>query len=185
MTTTNYDTLDLWIDKHFDEEVRFLQELVRVPTDTPPGNNAPHAERTAELLAAMGLPAEKHPVPAGWRMSPRSVLTYICGGKCSKLDITPKYIGHQRLVEIAISPVPSAHFDLLNRRCHPPGQVLEVAHDQPAILDADNVGDIGERQPQHFLDDAVAAHQLGAEPIGHEFLDVGDHVRFRSQDAPL
>ena len=36
-------------------------------------------------------------------MSPRSVLTYICGGKCGKLDITPKYIGHQRLVEIAIS----------------------------------------------------------------------------------
>src|SRR5205823_322151 len=30
-------------------------------------------------------------------------LTYICGGKCGKLDITPKYIGHQRLVEIAIS----------------------------------------------------------------------------------
>src|SRR5215470_5030488 len=47
--------------------------------------------------------AEKHPVPTGWRMSPRSVLTYICGGKCGKLDITPKYIGHQRLVEIAIS----------------------------------------------------------------------------------
>jgi succinyl-diaminopimelate desuccinylase len=34
-----------------------------VPTDTPPGNNAPHAERTAELLAGMGLTAEKHPVP--------------------------------------------------------------------------------------------------------------------------
>ena len=59
-----YDALDRWIDAHFDEEVRFLQELVRVPTDTPPGNNAPHAERTAELLAAMGLPAEKYPVPA-------------------------------------------------------------------------------------------------------------------------
>jgi succinyl-diaminopimelate desuccinylase len=55
--------LDAWIDAHFDEEVRFLQELVRVPTDTPPGNNAPHAERTAELLAAMGLNAEKHAVP--------------------------------------------------------------------------------------------------------------------------
>jgi succinyl-diaminopimelate desuccinylase len=27
-----------------------------VPTDTPPGNNAPHAERTAELLQGMGLP---------------------------------------------------------------------------------------------------------------------------------
>ena len=47
--------------------------------------------------------AEKHTVPAGWRMSPLSVLTYVCGGKCGKLDITPKYIGHQRLVEIAIS----------------------------------------------------------------------------------
>ncbi len=56
--------LDAWIDAHFDEEVRFLQELVRVPTDTPPGNNAPHAERTAELLAAMGYAAEKHAVPA-------------------------------------------------------------------------------------------------------------------------
>ena len=59
-----YEALDSWVDSHFDEEVRFLQELVRVPTDTPPGNNAPHAERTAELLAAMGLTAEKHAVPA-------------------------------------------------------------------------------------------------------------------------
>lgn len=56
--------LDAWVDQHFDEEVRFLQALVQVPTDTPPGNNAPHAERTAELLQGMGLPAEKHPVPA-------------------------------------------------------------------------------------------------------------------------
>ena len=61
--TTSYEQLDAWIDAHFDEEVRFLQELVRVPTDTPPGNNAPHAERTAELLAAMGLNAEQHAVP--------------------------------------------------------------------------------------------------------------------------
>jgi MoxR-like ATPase len=56
----------------------------------------------AEELDALAK-AEKHEVPAGWRMSPRSVLTYICGGKCGKLDITAKYIGHQRLVEIAIS----------------------------------------------------------------------------------
>ena len=60
----SYQDLDAWIDAHFEEELRFLQELVRVPTDTPPGNNAPHAERTAELLAAMGLQAEKHSVPA-------------------------------------------------------------------------------------------------------------------------
>lgn len=61
--TTAHEQLDQWIDAHFDEQVKFLQELVRVPTDTPPGNNAPHAERTAELLAAMGLNAEKHAVP--------------------------------------------------------------------------------------------------------------------------
>ena len=56
--------IDDWVDRHFDEEVAFLSDLVRVPTDTPPGDNAPHAERTAELLAGFGLIAEKHPVPA-------------------------------------------------------------------------------------------------------------------------
>jgi succinyl-diaminopimelate desuccinylase len=59
-----HTNLDAWIDAHFDEEVRFLQALVRVPTDTPPGDNAPHAQRTAELLQAFGLAAEQHPVPA-------------------------------------------------------------------------------------------------------------------------
>lgn len=61
---TDYAPLDAWIDAHFDDEVKFLQQLVRVPTDTPPGNNAPHAERTAELLADFGFDAEQHPVPA-------------------------------------------------------------------------------------------------------------------------
>ena len=67
MTTVqepSYAQLDAWIDAHFDAEVRFLQALVQVPTDTPPGNNAPHAERTAALLAEMGYTAEQHPVPA-------------------------------------------------------------------------------------------------------------------------
>jgi succinyl-diaminopimelate desuccinylase len=59
-----YDQLDTWIDAHFDEQVQFLQKLIQVPTDTPPGNNAPHADRAAELLNAMGLTTEKHPVPA-------------------------------------------------------------------------------------------------------------------------
>ncbi|MBA3771805.1 MAG: ArgE/DapE family deacylase [Ramlibacter sp.] len=60
---TDYDKLDAWIDAHFDQEVRFLQELVRVPTDTPPGNNAPHAECAAQLLQGFGFEAEKHAVP--------------------------------------------------------------------------------------------------------------------------
>jgi acetylornithine deacetylase/succinyl-diaminopimelate desuccinylase-like protein len=58
-----HEQLDAWIDKHFDEEVGFLQALVHVPTDTPPGNNAPHAERTAELLESVGLVVERHKVP--------------------------------------------------------------------------------------------------------------------------
>ena len=60
---TAYEQLDAWVDAHFDEQVQFLQALIRVPTDTPPGNNAPHAERTAELLHGFGFEAEKHPVP--------------------------------------------------------------------------------------------------------------------------
>lgn len=58
-----YAALDAWIDAHFDEQVQFLQALVQVPTDTPPGNNAPHAERTADLIAEFGFDAEKHVVP--------------------------------------------------------------------------------------------------------------------------
>jgi acetylornithine deacetylase/succinyl-diaminopimelate desuccinylase-like protein len=63
MSASRDQQLDAWIDQHFDEQVRLLQELVRVPTDSPPGNNAPHAERTAELFQAFGFIAEKHPVP--------------------------------------------------------------------------------------------------------------------------
>ncbi len=50
------------------------------------------------------ISAEKDSIPTGWRMSPRSVLTYITGGvKVKGVDITPKYMGNRRLVEIAIS----------------------------------------------------------------------------------
>ncbi|MDP3424576.1 MAG: M20/M25/M40 family metallo-hydrolase [Burkholderiaceae bacterium] len=64
IATANFSQLDAWVDAHFDEQVDFLQQLVRVPTDTPPGNNTPHAERTAELLAGMGYAAERFDVPA-------------------------------------------------------------------------------------------------------------------------
>lgn len=46
---------------------------------------------------------DKHERPPGWKMSARAVLTYICGGKTRAMQITPKYIGQQRLVEIAIA----------------------------------------------------------------------------------
>ncbi len=60
---STYAQLDQWIDAHFDEQVRFLQELVRIPTDTPPGNNTPHALRTAALLEGMGLPSQRFEIP--------------------------------------------------------------------------------------------------------------------------
>ena len=63
-TVMTAEKLDAWIDAHFDEQVRFLQALVQVPTDTPPGNNAPHAERTAELLKALASRPRSFPVPA-------------------------------------------------------------------------------------------------------------------------
>ncbi|MDL2354870.1 MAG: M20/M25/M40 family metallo-hydrolase [Pseudomonadota bacterium] len=52
-----------WIDAHFDEEVAFLQQVIGIPTDTPPGNNAPHADAVADLVAGFGWNAEKHAVP--------------------------------------------------------------------------------------------------------------------------
>ena len=45
--------------------VAFLREIVRVPSDTPPGDNAPAAERAARLLERLGYTVERHPVPDG------------------------------------------------------------------------------------------------------------------------
>ena len=64
--------------------------------------------QAAELLYQRELDtlisAEQDAVPTGWRMSPRSVLTYITGNtKVKGVEITPKYIGNRRLVEIAIA----------------------------------------------------------------------------------
>lgn len=64
--------------------------------------------QAAELLYQRELDAlisaEQDAVPTGWRMSPRSVLTYITGNtKVKGAEITPKYIGSRRLVEIAIA----------------------------------------------------------------------------------
>lgn len=71
------------------------------------GSVAQMLRAPAEALYADEIQAliqeDKHEKPPGWQMSPRSVLTYICGGKTKACDITPKYIGNQRIVEIAIS----------------------------------------------------------------------------------
>lgn len=61
---TPYEQLDQWVQDHFEEQVQFLQALVKIPTDTPPGNNAPHAEQTSMMLKDMGFFAQHHAVPA-------------------------------------------------------------------------------------------------------------------------
>ncbi len=47
-----------------ENQARFLAELVRVPSDNPPGDCAPHALRAAALLEGLGFVVERHPVPA-------------------------------------------------------------------------------------------------------------------------
>jgi succinyl-diaminopimelate desuccinylase len=58
------DPLIALINSTFPDQVRFLAELVRVPSDNPPGDCAPHARRTAELLEGLGFTVERHEVPS-------------------------------------------------------------------------------------------------------------------------
>jgi len=52
-----------FLASHRADAERFLAELVRVPSDNPPGDCAAHAARAAALLEAMGLQVERHAVP--------------------------------------------------------------------------------------------------------------------------
>ena len=56
-------TLAQFIDAHHPEQIEFLRQIVRVPSDTPPGNNNPPAEKAAELLTAKGYTVERFAVP--------------------------------------------------------------------------------------------------------------------------
>jgi succinyl-diaminopimelate desuccinylase len=58
-----YEDLGRWIDAHHPEQIEFLREIVKVPSDTPPGDNAPAAEKAAALLTAMNFSVERHAVP--------------------------------------------------------------------------------------------------------------------------
>ncbi|WP_413207068.1 M20/M25/M40 family metallo-hydrolase [Rhodospirillum sp. A1_3_36] len=51
------------VDSLHADQVRFLGELVKVPSDNPPGDCLPHADRAAVLLEALGFTVERHPVP--------------------------------------------------------------------------------------------------------------------------
>jgi MoxR-like ATPase len=92
------------------------------PSDVPPspngGNGATtpgaglvdetivraHAEaQFATELAAL-VAADDRPRPPSWRLSPWAVVTYLLGGQLDDgTEISPKYVGQRRLVEIAVA----------------------------------------------------------------------------------
>jgi acetylornithine deacetylase/succinyl-diaminopimelate desuccinylase family protein len=53
-----------YVVAHAQKEQAFLAELVKVPSDNPPGDCARHAEVTAGLLEGLGFAVERHKVPA-------------------------------------------------------------------------------------------------------------------------
>jgi MoxR-like ATPase len=62
-----------------------------------------HAEQLfAEELAALAK-IDNKTRPPNWKLSPWAVSTYLLGGKAGKKEITPKYIGDRRVIEIAIA----------------------------------------------------------------------------------
>ena len=63
MTDDPHARLRAFLRQNRDAQARLLAELIKVPSDNPPGDCAPHAERTAELLTQLGFTIEKHPVP--------------------------------------------------------------------------------------------------------------------------
>lgn len=79
-------------NKQNDETAAAKSDVLREP-----------AERLfAHELSALAA-TDKGELPPGWKLSPKSVLTYILGGKVGDTVISPKYIGSPRLVEIAIA----------------------------------------------------------------------------------
>ncbi|NBC07163.1 MAG: AAA domain-containing protein [Bacteroidetes bacterium] len=70
-------------------------------TPTPIRAQAEDAYR-AELEALRA--ADEHPCPTNWQLSPWAVVTYIMGGELEDgTEITPKYYGNRRIIEVAVA----------------------------------------------------------------------------------
>jgi len=57
------DRVNAFVDADFARATVFLAELVKVASDNPPGDCAPHAARAKFLLEQLGLVVEAHAVP--------------------------------------------------------------------------------------------------------------------------
>jgi acetylornithine deacetylase/succinyl-diaminopimelate desuccinylase-like protein len=60
---TRHDAISRFVDEHFAAECGFLAELVKVPSDNPPGDCGAHGRRAQELLEGLGLEVEVDAVP--------------------------------------------------------------------------------------------------------------------------
>lgn len=57
------EQIDAFVARDFARETDFLSELVKVPSDNPPGDCAPHGWRALALLEGLELTVEAHEVP--------------------------------------------------------------------------------------------------------------------------
>ena len=59
----SHEKIRTFLDAERDAQAAFLAELVKVPSDNPPGDCRRHAELAAGLLEDLGFLVERHPVP--------------------------------------------------------------------------------------------------------------------------
>src|SRR5262249_59127024 len=57
------DVIAAFVDRDCPRETEFLAELVKVPSDNPPGDGAAEGKRAGQLLGRLGLAVEAHEVP--------------------------------------------------------------------------------------------------------------------------
>ncbi len=64
----------------------------------------PHAEQEHQAELAALAAGDDRPRPPGWRLSPWAVTTYLLGGTAGDgTQVTAKYVGPRRLVEVAVA----------------------------------------------------------------------------------
>jgi len=63
MTPAIETTIHAFLESSRDAETRFLAEIVKVPSDNPPGDCDPSAAVVARLLEGLGFAVERHKVP--------------------------------------------------------------------------------------------------------------------------
>jgi len=70
------EAVTAFIDADFARETAFLAELVKMPSDNPPGDCAPHAERARALLEGLGLKVRRTRFPRRpWKLAACAALS--------------------------------------------------------------------------------------------------------------